>query len=247
MSRQSPRGTCVSEMNMPFPPLSGASLGQKTRGAALAAPLIRNPPLSLGADYQGTSLRNPFFFLLVDSFLESSLLCESPVFAASVAGVVLASVASLFVSVPVVEASLFAGVSAAPAAAGGFFAASSLAAALGVVVVGAVVAGAPAAGVNSVPASFGGSLVAGALAVPSLTAGAAFSDPTVSAVPVDPVVPGTTVATIPVPAPPADFPPGVSKSPADWSDSGCMFGAPVLAADRNSPFGPLFIKSSGFL
>ena len=28
---------------MPFPPLSGASQGQKTRGAALAAPLIRNP------------------------------------------------------------------------------------------------------------------------------------------------------------------------------------------------------------
>ena len=121
-------------------------------------------------------MRNPFFFLLLDSFLESSLFVESPVFAASVAGAELASVASLF-----------AGVSAAPAAAGGFFAASSLAAA-GVAVVGAVQQSG-AAGVDSVPASFGGSLVAGALAVPSLVAGAAFSDPTVSAVPVDPACP----------------------------------------------------------
>ena len=52
--------------------------------------------LFLRTNYQGTILRSPFFFLLLDSFLGSLLLCESPVFAASVA--------SLFASVPAAAA-----------------------------------------------------------------------------------------------------------------------------------------------
>ena len=76
------------------PPGEGGA--KKTKGATEAAPCPN--PVSAPANYQGTSLRSPFFFLLVDSFLES--LFESPAFDASVA--------SLFASVPVVAASLFA-------------------------------------------------------------------------------------------------------------------------------------------
>ena len=183
-------------------------------------------------NYQGTSLRSPFFFLLLDSFLES-LFCASPVFAASVAG------ASLLASVPVAAASLFAGVSAAPSAVGGFFAASSLVEGVAVV----------PAGAGAVPASLGCSLVAGALAAASLPAGATFSDvPVVSAAPFPP---GDTVATIPVVAPPAPprpvFPPGVSMSAGDIeSVSGCRLGAPVLAAVISSVPGPFFNRASGF-
>src|SRR5271170_2403846 len=128
IGRQSPSCTCVSEMNMPSLSLRAASLGQKIRGAAWAAPPFQSR-FCIGANYQGTSLRNPFFFLLLDSFLESSLLWESPVFAASAAGAVPAAgvapaaVASLFVSAAAGTASLFAVVSVALASAGGVLAA----------------------------------------------------------------------------------------------------------------------------
>ena len=89
---------------------------QKTRGTAPAAPLDPMPFFRF-KNYQGTILRRPFFFLLVDSFF------ESPVFAASVAldfVSVPAAAASLFASVPAADASGFAGVSDVFSAAGAF-------------------------------------------------------------------------------------------------------------------------------
>jgi hypothetical protein len=125
-------------------------------------------PLIRPKTYQGTSFRSPFFFLLLDSFLES-LLCASPGFAASVA--------SLFVSVPAAAASLFA---SAPAASGFAPAGVSVAAAA---VGGAEVFGASVAAVGAELDSLGVSVVAGAVAgvsvvVASLPAGATF--PTVA-------------------------------------------------------------------
>src|SRR5580658_3279724 len=225
IGRQSPRTTSVSEMNMASTTLPGGLQPQKTGGAARAAPPVPSPFL-VRNNYQGTSLRNPFFFLLVDSFFWSPLFCESSVFAASVASLfdsAPATAPSLFASVPVAGASAFAGVSVAPSAAGGFFAGSSLAA-------GLAVAGA-------VPASFGGSVV------PSLSVGATLSD--VAAGSDVPPTPGVTTAMSPVRA---FDPPGVSMSIGDTlSDSGCKFGAPFLAATFNSPLGPFDTNASGFL
>src|SRR5580704_1005510 len=209
-------------------------------GAALAAPLIPIPVISCLANYQGTSLRNPFFFLLVDSFLESSVPCASPVFAASVAGAVPAAVESPFASPAAGAASLFAGE---------LFAASSLAAALELA--GAAAVGAVVAGVSTVPASFGCSPVAGGVATASEPAGATLSELLVAESAV-PACPGTTTPTSAVPAapPPAVcFPPGVNKSPPpdNDSDSGCICGVPCCADASSSPVGPLLIKSNGFL
>src|SRR5580700_11240100 len=124
IARQSQRTTSVSEMNMASTTLPGGPQPQKTGGAAEAAPPVPSPFL-VRNNYQGTSLRNPFFFLLLDSFFASPLFCESSVFAASVASLfdsAPATAPSLFASVPVAGASAFAGVSVAPSAAGGFFA-----------------------------------------------------------------------------------------------------------------------------
>src|SRR5580704_9679409 len=116
ISRQSQRSTRVSEMDMALRRHSRAMASQKTRGAAPAAPLT--PITFFGLrNYQGTILRRPFFFLLLDSFFESL------VFAASVAsdfGSVPAAAASLFGSAPAAVASGFAGVSDVLSAAGGF-------------------------------------------------------------------------------------------------------------------------------
>src|SRR5271155_1045383 len=226
--RQSQRGTRVSEVNMASRSLSWAFVAPNNKGCRSSSTPGSHPRYLFLKNYQGTSLRSPFFFLLLDSFLESLLVCESPVFAASAAGAVPA--ASLFDSVP--AASVFAGVSVAPSAAGGFFAASSVVAVLAFV-------GATTAVAGAVPASFGGSLVAGglpapSLVVPSVPAGATFSDgAVVSPAPLPPAVP---VAISPVPPTPSlDFPPGDSRSAVVIvSVSGSMLGSPVLAAARNS-------------
>src|SRR5271155_2949660 len=200
------------------------------------------------ADYQGTSLRSPFFFLLLDSFLSfESPLCASPVFAASDAGAASAGAVSLFASVPGAAASLFAGVSVVPPVvlpvAGGFFAAASLP------VLPAAAAGATA-GVSA-GASLGCSVVAGSAAAPSAGGVALSVPPTVSALAVEPDPPAVILATNPVVPPPlpasSDFDPPDNKSAVDrLSDSGSMVGVPFLAAVSISTPGPLLSSAGSF-
>jgi len=93
---------------------------------------------------------------------------------------------------------------------------------------------------------------------PSLVAAGAFgsaADPAFGALPsvagallsaalvVPLLLPGVTVATIPVRVPPPPIcdwlPPASMSVPASVSDSGVIVGFPTLAADRNSSPGPL--------
>src|SRR6266849_1068287 len=202
-------------LTRPFP----GRRASKKRVRLVAAPYPGSRILSLSL-YQGTILRKPFFFLLLDSllFLASAPfgepLCASVGFAALPSEVVPAAEGPAFASAPVVPVP--------PAAEGTapFVAPPPLVAA------DAAVGSAGDAG------SLGGSRPAGAFTELPSAGAAVFSAPLV--VPFEPP-PAVTVATIPEVAPPApirDCPPLAKISPVEVSVSGCRFGGPVSSAAR---------------
>src|SRR5712692_9416324 len=213
-------------LTRPFP----GRRASKKRVRLVAAPYPGSRILSLSL-YQGTILRKPFFFLLVDSllFLASApfggLLCASVGFAALPSEVAPAAEGSAFASAPVVP------VPAAVEGAAPFVAPPPLV----------------AAGSAGDVGSLGGSLPAGGFAELPSAGAAVFSAPLV--VPFE-LPPAVTVATIPEVAPPApirDCPPLAKISPVEVSVSGCRFGGPVFAAACSSAPGPFFRIPSGFL
>lgn len=179
-------------------------------------------------------MRRPFFFLLLDSFL--SLPLES-FFVAAVES------SADFVESAEAGADEFAAASGLGSAAAPV---SDLGASLeGEAELGEVAEEVAGAAVDSAGGSFGASLAGDAVLL--APAGAASLVPTVS--PDAGVLPGTTVATTPLPGVPREvLPPGVRSSPpAKVSDSGCKFGAPFLAATTISVSGPLFKMPKGFM
>src|SRR5216683_1369175 len=168
----------------------------------------------------------PFFFLLVDSFLLSPLV---PFCVASWA--VVPSVLAPSAACPV-----------APGAASVFDPASDVPAAAVVPFAESLVAAAVFGPVDPV-AEFGSGCAA-VFGSAASVAGATFSAPPV----VPPVLPGTMVATIPVPAPPVrdGLPPVNTSIPVSLSASGVMVGFPNLDADCISCFGPERTSPIGF-
>jgi hypothetical protein len=214
-----------------------AFVAKKSAARAALCDLHGKFQLRRYTNYQGTTLRRPFFFLLVDSFwLPESVafcgveLCEPSAFVpAPVCVAVEPSPTGLASAVPVVVV-VFTGFVFASAGAGG---AAGVAAALGSPAVPGF-AEFPSAGADVV----GASSVAFPLAAPP---------------PLD-ALPGVTISTtaaLPpagVEPPSCDLFPGVKISVAEvLSASGCKFGAPVRAAARSSVCGPDRTSDRGFL
>src|SRR5207237_5339892 len=115
--------------------------------------------------------------------------------------------------------------------------------AAGVASVLGVVSAVPFAEFSVVGGAFGSPVAAGPASPPSV------AGVTLSALLVVPLVlPGVTVATIPVVVAPCDgLPPLNISIPVSLSESGVIVGFPVLAAARNSCPGPVRIRLGGFL
>src|SRR5437660_3458657 len=214
---------CVGSEYCTYGPLQRLIFGAKTHGvrSSMTVPRSVSPDLRPAAKpYQGTIFFRPFFFLLVDSFLLSLLDFPSCAFlAASLVWPAAAGVSSVLLGSP------------------GWPVAAGVASVLG------VVSAVPFAEFSVVGGAFGSAAAAGPASPPSV------AGVTLSALLVVPLVlPGVTVATIPVVVAPCDgLPPLNISIPVSLSESGVIVGFPVVAAARNSCPGPVRIRLSGFL
>src|SRR5579859_1959955 len=183
-----------------------------------ASPQARLLPFSifLTRHYQGMIFFRPFFFLLLDSFLGSSLpsgFADPSVLLASVPFV---AAESAFAGCSLSEAAAVFGLESSAAVGG--FATPAAPGAGGCVAAGAVLSPLAAAGAAALSGVAAGvPSVAGA---DSAAAGAAPPGVTVS-----------TTAVLPAPPPPSCdlLPPFKISMPESLSDSGCKFGRPLLA------------------
>src|SRR5437660_2368665 len=212
---------CVGSEYCTYGPLQRLIFGAKTHGvrSSMTVPRSVSPDLRPAAKpYQGKIFFRPFFFLLVDSFLLSLLDFPSCAAASALAASLVCPAA--------------AGISPVLLGSAGWPVAAGVAGVLG------VVSAVPFAEFSVVGGAFGSPVAAGPASPPSV------AGVTLSALL---VLPGVTVATIPVVVAPCDgLPPLNISIPVSLSESGVIVGFPVVAAARNSCPGPVRIRLSGF-